>query len=192
IIRGESNHAGATPMELRKDPIVEGCKLVSEIPSLVREFGDDSLVATVGKFELSPNLTNVIPLEVKFSIDLRGINKENNDKLLNLIEKRLEEIKSRGFETSIELIAHAKETKSSDKILNIIEQEAINEEFKYKKMYSGSNHDTSIMAEVTDVAMIFVPSVDGKSHCAEEFTKEEDIKNGCQLLLNTIYKLINN
>ena len=189
-IEGEANHAGATPMKYRKDALIEASKLISKIPTIVEKFGDESNVATVGVIECKPNLPNVIPKEVKFTIDLRGIEPDTNRRILEEIKNELKKIENGGVKTSIKELTKAKETKSNEEILKIIEEKALKRKISYKFMYSGSNHDTSIISEICDVAMIFVPSVNGSSHCPEEYTKEIDIQNGCQLLLDTVEELI--
>ena len=186
-IEGEANHAGATPMKYRKDALIEASKLISKIPTIVEKFGDESNVATVGVIECKPN---VIPKEVKFTIDLRGIEPDTNRRILEEIKNELKKIENGGVKTSIKELTKAKETKSNEEILKIIEEKALKRKISYKFMYSGSNHDTSIISEICDVAMIFVPSVNGSSHCPEEYTKEIDIQNGCQLLLDTVEELI--
>lgn len=188
-IKGKSNHAGATPMRFRKDPMVVAGKIISMIPSIVKEKGDSTTVATVGSITCKPNAVNVIPESVKFTIDLRGINPEV---LRLVVEEIIIKLKGESFDYKMNLLTQAKEVKLSEKILNIVEESAKEEKISYKNMYSGANHDSSIMAQITDVAMIFVPSVDGRSHCPEEYTKEKDIEKGCQLLLRTISKLISN
>lgn len=188
-IKGKPNHAGATPMHSRKDPLVFASKIISQIPTIVKDKGDNSIVATVGNILCKPNAINVIPESVKFTIDIRGINIENVSLVVDEIDKMLKE---ESFDYKINLLTQAREVKLSENILNVIEESAIEEKISYKKMYSGANHDSSIMAQITDVAMIFVPSVDGRSHCPEEYTKEKDIEKGCQLLLSSIIKLTSN
>ncbi|MCQ8213546.1 M20 family metallo-hydrolase [Cetobacterium somerae] len=190
IIKGESNHAGATPMKYRLDPVVEGCKLISEIPNIVKSMDDNSMVATVGKIAVFPNQTNIISKFIEFTIDLRGIDEENLLTVVDIIESQLDELKERGFYCEIEQIAEAKGVKSNSNILDIIEESIKIREYSYTKLYSGANHDTSILGEYIPSAMIFVPSINGRSHCKEEFTKKIDIKVGCQVLCDTIYKLV--
>ena len=62
--------------------------------------------------------------------------------------------------------------------------------YNYIKLYSGANHDTSILGQYIPSAMIFVPSIDGRSHCKEELTKEKDIEAGCQILCDTVVELL--
>ena len=190
IIKGESNHAGATPMKYRLDPVVEGCKLISEIPNIIKSMDDNSMVATVGKITVFPNQTNIISKFIEFTIDLRGIDEENLLTVVDIIESQLDELKERGFYCEIEQIAEAKGVKSNSNILDIIEESIKIREYSYTKLYSGANHDTSILGEHIPSAMIFVPSINGRSHCKEEFTKKNDIKAGCQILCDTICKLV--
>jgi len=188
-IKGKANHAGATPMPLRKDSMVASSQIISQLPSILKEKGDETTVATVGRILCKPNAINVIPESVKFTIDIRGMNPDVLKNVIDEISIRLKILEKEGFDCKINLLTKTKEVKLSDDILDIIEEEAKKEKISYKRMYSGSNHDSSIMAQVTDVAMIFVPSVEGRSHCPEEYTKDEDIKNGCRLLFKTIVEL---
>ena len=80
-------------------------------------------------------------------------------------------------------------TQKANEVSKIIEEEARARGIKYKVMNSGAVHDSSLLADVTNVGMIFVPSVDGRSHVQYENTEFEDIKQGCDLLLGAIYKL---
>lgn len=190
IIKGESNHAGATPMKYRLDPVVEGCKLISEIPNIVKSMDDSSIVATVGKINIFPNQTNIIAKFIEFTIDLRGIDEENLLTVIDVIGSQLDELKEKGFYCEIEQIAEAKGVKSNSDILDIIENTIKIRKYNYTKLYSGANHDTNILGQHIPSAMIFVPSVDGRSHCKEELTKERDIEAGCQILFDTIVELL--
>jgi allantoate deiminase len=176
-------------MKYRKDPMVAASQIISQIPAIVKQKGDDTTVATVGSISCKPNNINVIPQSVKFTIDLRGMNPSTLDLVREEITVQLKEIEEQGFAYTINLLTQAKEVNLSKKILNIIEKVAKQKNISYKRMHSGANHDSSIMAQMTEVAMIFVPSVDGRSHCPEEYTKEEDIKAGCDVLLGTICEL---
>lgn len=190
IIKGESNHAGATPMKYRLDPVAEGCKLISEIPNIVKSMDDSSIVATVGKINIFPNQTNIIAKFIEFTIDLRGIDEENLLTVIDVIGSQLDELKEKGFYCEIEQIAEARGVKSSLDILDIIENTIKIRKYNYTKLYSGANHDTSILGQHIPSAMIFVPSIDGRSHCKEELTKEKDVEAGCQILCDTIVELL--
>ena len=190
IIKGESNHAGATPMRYRFDPVAEGSKIIGELPNMVKSVDDDSIVATVGKINVFPNQTNIIPESLEFTIDLRGVEEKNLFLVKKMIDEKLEELRKKGFKCEISEIANASSVKSDKTILENIEKSVNENGFSYLTLYSGANHDTSILGQYIPSAMIFVPSVNGRSHCKEEFTKKEDIEAGCQVLCDTVYKLI--
>lgn len=151
---------------------------------------DSSIVATVGKINIFPNQTNIIAKFIEFTIDLRGIDEENLLTVIDVIGSQLDELKEKGFYCEIEQIAEAKGVKSNSDILDIIENTIKIRKYNYTKLYSGANHDTSILGQHIPSAMIFVPSVDGRSHCKEELTKERDIEAGCQILFDTIVELL--
>lgn len=190
VIQGVTNHAGATPMRYRKDPMLEASKIILELPELVKSYGNDSTVITVGKVEVFPNQANVIPDRVKFIIDLRGTDSSTFDRIKAEVKKRLDVIKENGYNCSIETQVSTNEITSSEKILNVMREVVQEENINAMEMYSGANHDCTKMGEKCEVAMIFVPSVNGRSHCPEEFTEEKDIEEGCNLLLKTIYKIL--
>ena len=77
----------------------------------------------------------------------------------------------------------------SKRIAGIIEEVTVEKGYPYKCMNSGAVHDAAMITEVTDVGMIFVPSVDGRSHTVEEYTDAEDIKKGADILLETVKRL---
>lgn len=74
-------------------------------------------------------------------------------------------------------------------MIQLIEASACRQSIKTLRMPSGALHDSSILPEVTEVGMIFVPSKAGRSHCLEEETDPEDIRTGTELLLHTLVKL---
>ena len=89
----------------------------------------------------------------------------------------------------MKLVGETDTVKLADDVIKIIKQEANSRGIKYKLMNSGAVHDSSLLAGITNVGMIFIPSVKGRSHVPKENTQFEDIKQGCDLLLGTIYKL---
>lgn len=189
-IEGKANHAGATPMNLRRDAMVKASELISKLPHIVEDIDDDSMVVTVGSVKCYPGNVNVIPEKVVFTVDLRGINPLNLDKSEEEIKERLKFIEEEGFAYSIKRLTEVSEVNMDKNLMEVIKNSIEEEDISYREMYSGANHDTSLMASISPVAMIFVPSVEGRSHCPEEFTEEEDIAFGVEILYKTLHKLI--
>lgn len=189
-LEGISNHAGTTPMDLRSDPMVGAGNVISHIQIAAQERALPTTVGTVGKIACLPNMPNVIPNIVEFYVDVRDV----DPKGINLMEKEInakvdEVAKKHSLKTSIEQIGQSDSVKLSSKVTNIIEEIAIKNHYPYLKMNSGAVHDAAMLTNLTDVGMIFIPSIGGMSHSPDEFTNNEDIKVGCDLLLNVAIEL---
>lgn len=189
-LKGEPNHAGATPMNLRKDPIVAAAEIISGIDNAVKNEANSTTVATVGKIICSPNVSNCIAGEVCFTVDIRDVEDTGIETVCSAIEKLVGQAAYKtGTEASIENIAQSDVVRMSDKVINIIEKAAIENNTVYQRINSGAVHDSAMFAKITDTGMIFVPSIKGRSHVPEEDTSFDDIKQGCDLLLKSLIML---
>ena len=189
-IEGVSNHAGATPMHLRNNPMSAAAEIISQVDSIVAQKANSTTVGTVGRIICEPNVANIIPEKVMFTLDVRDVDPEGIDIPVAEIEKLLDSTaRKHGVKKQMTLVAEAAPIKLADDVIEIIEEEAKRRGIRYKLMNSGAVHDSSMLADVTSVGMIFVPSVNGRSHVQYEKTEFEDIKLGCDLLLGAIYKL---
>ena len=189
-ITGVSNHAGASAMEHRTDPVVPAAEIISSLPSLVGEYGDETTVATTGRINIFPNVPNIIAESVRFTVDLRSRNSDRIDRILNAVKQKLIQYGEKGFTWNIKKLTNADGVELSKDFVGTIISSAEEESIDYQLMVSGSNHDCGIMATKIPVGMIFVPSVAGRSHCKEEFTKAEDIEKGCQVLFRSVLKIL--
>ncbi|MCW3991601.1 MAG: Zn-dependent hydrolase [Candidatus Bathyarchaeota archaeon] len=191
-IIGVANHAGATPMHMRHDPMAAAAKVIAAIERIARATGSPSTVGTVGKIICEPNVPNVIPGRVLFSLDARDVNSKGIDELVRRTEKQLSEAaQTHGVEASMRLVGESKAITIQTGMVERIRDGARELRIPYMRMNSGAVHDSCLLAEITDIGMIFVPSINGRSHVPDENTRFEDIKLGCDLLLNTILKLAN-
>lgn len=191
-LRGISNHAGTTPMYLRRDPMVGASEIITFLEMVIRKKALSTTVATVGKINCKPNMPNVILEEVNFYVDIRDVNSKGIEMVVDeLINITRNTSVNRNLESSIELVGESEAVKLSPKIIKFIERLALDKRYKYKMMNSGAVHDSAMLTEVTDVGMIFVPSIGGMSHCPEELTDYMDIKLGCDLLLHVVIGLAN-
>lgn len=187
---GLSNHAGATPMNLRTDPMVAAGQIISAIPAIVKENGLSSSVATVGRIECVPNIFNVIPHSVKFTVDIRDVDNRAMDNISEAVKAYVNKVSANNNLTfKIEKIAVSSGVLLSDKITDLIEEVVKEKNIPYCRMNSGAVHDAAIIASITDVGMIFIPSKDGRSHVPEEYTPYENIKEGCDVLLEAALRI---
>lgn len=189
-IEGDSNHAGTTPMDLRSDPMAGAAEIISQIRKTARNDALKSTVATVGKIECRPNIPNVIPQEVEFYVDIRDVEAKGVEIVSGKLDQKVKEVSDEhSLKSTIELVGESRTVKLSSRLIEKIEETAIEKGFDYLKLNSGAVHDTAMLSGLTDIGMIFIPSKGGKSHCPEEYTSEQDIKAGCDLLLNVVRKL---
>ena len=187
-VTGKTNHAGPTPMENRRDALVAASKMIVKVNEMTNEI--HGLKTTVGKMDVSPNVTNVIPGEVEFTIDIRH---EDNDLRSHAFERLKEQLSAVALMSGVELTIttdwNSETTLFAPAVKDAIKKAA--DEFGYSSMelFSGPGHDAKYMAGVADTGMIFVPSINGISHNEQELTLDEDIEKGANVLLYVVQKL---
>ena len=189
-ITGFANHAGTTPMDERKDPMIAAADFILLVKNIINEIPGNQ-VGTVGKIEAFPGAPNVIPGKVKLSLEIRDLDESKIDFLFREIEKKAQLIALEN-ETNISFSSidiNANPALMNKQIQSLI-IDATNElDYSFKKMPSGAGHDAQDMAIIAPSGMIFIPSVDGISHSPKEFSTDEAVYKGVNILLNTILKL---
>lgn len=189
-LKGEANHAGTTPMSLRRDTVVAYSEIVSNLTKRAREIGEP-LVLTFGHITLVPNTVNVVPGEITFSVDCRHIDQQILNDFAAEIEDKIKLVaEANSMSYDINLWMDEAPTLMDKKIVQIIEQAAKNNVGnQYKVMPSGAGHDSQIFAQYVPTAMLFVPSIGGISHNISEETKIEDLVKGIEVLSDVLYEL---
>jgi N-carbamoyl-L-amino-acid hydrolase len=188
-IRGVSNHAGTTPMQLRHDAGYCAARIGVFVRELVTRLGGLQ-VGTVGSVRLTPNLINVIPNQAVVSVDLRN----TNDALLAEAEQAfaafLETLaQEEGVTIETRGLVRTQPVIFDSKVLHVIEAVAAELGLPIRRMTSGAGHDAQMMARICPAAMIFVPSVGGISHNPREFTQARHLQLGADALLHTMLRL---
>jgi len=186
-LTGVGNHAGATPMGIRYDALCTAAECVLAAEEIVRSDEDKRIVATIGKLSVFPDCSNVIPQEVKFTVEVRDKDEAKINEYMNTIIERIYSIAS-ARRVGCVINEHSKSsplylTKS---LRADMEKLAKNKGLAYKIMDSGAVHDACMIANFVDTGMIFVPSIDGRSHVPEENTNEKDLITGVQFLLDVV------
>lgn len=186
-LSGVGNHAGATPMDLRYDALCTAAECILAAEKTAADDEDGSTVATVGKLEVTPNCSNVIPETVKFSIDVRDKDEAKINRCMNRIIERIREIAEKR-QVSCLISEHSKSSPLhlTGRLRKSMENHAADIGVPYKVMDSGAVHDACMIANFVDTGMIFVPSIDGRSHVPQENTNEKDIIAGAQFLMDTV------
>ena len=189
-LTGVSNHAGATPMGLRHDALQGAVRAIAAVEEIaVGELGGNT-VATVGMLICEPGQANVIPGKVQFTLDIRDLDSGRIDQAARRIMSVIQATcQARGLAFDIQTRSDTPPVRLSKEVVQLIEATAREKGIKTLRMPSGALHDASILPEVTEVGMIFVPSKAGRSHCPEEDTDLQDIRAGAELLLGAVTKL---
>lgn len=182
-VKGKTNHAGTTPMNLRDDALVKASKVIISVNDIVNKAGSP-MVGTVGYIKAYPGAVNVIPGMVEFTIELRDMDR---GRVLNAMEmikdssNKLDlEVENLGFEWEVNL---------NEGMQHLIEESCKELNYSYKYMVSGAGHDANPVSKITPSGMIFIPSKDGISHSPMEWSDWEDVEKGANVLLNTILKI---
>lgn len=189
IIRlvGDANHAGATPMDLRRDALCCAAELVLAVETAAREEGG---VATVGNLAVEPGAFNIIPGAVTLSTDARA----SASPILDALDARIRHAAAavsvpRGVKATVTARQRVAPGPFDERVIGAVERAAAAESLASLRMPSGAIHDALHMAAFCPSGMIFVPSRGGKSHCPEEHTPIEELLPGCAVLARTLVAL---
>lgn len=189
-LHGEAAHAGAAPMNMRQDAFQGLAEFAMALPQILEEVGGDYSVATIGRVSLSPGAANVVPRLAEFSLDVRDSNPTVLKSLIDTIHRFLSEIaRKRQLQFEFDVLSEVAPVNNDTQICRMIDSLSSQLGINHTRMVSGAAHDTQIMASKTRTGMIFVPSKGGKSHTPAEWTDWQDIYNGANVLLNTLYEL---
>ncbi len=188
-IKGESNHAGTTPMQFRKDAVSTAAHLISFLTEKAK-LTDPMLVATVGRLNVKPNVPNVVAGEVEFTLDIRHHQAE-------IIEEYCQEIFTEfkrfsgvlNIKVDIEQWMEVKPVKMDEEMCEWASEIAESKRYRYQKMISGAGHDAQVFGGMCPTSLLFVPSRGGISHSPHEFTNLEELETGIELLTEVLYKL---
>lgn len=188
-IRGEANHAGTTGMNRRKDALVAAADLIRFVHDSARSAGGE-YVATVGRLEVKPNAENVVPGEVRLTVEIRAADKAIIDEVRRRV---LQFCSDHEIQSEIRMEAakftQVMPTKLHEGLVNCCTQAAEKLGLGYRKMPSWAGHDAMILAKHVPAAMIFVPSIGGISHSPAEASDWETVEKGVQVLQSVLERV---
>ncbi|MCA9134389.1 MAG: Zn-dependent hydrolase, partial [Planctomycetales bacterium] len=189
-LRGEANHAGTTPMDMRNDAFMGLADFAHEIPRILEENGGPRSRATIGKAQILPGAANTVPGLVEFSLDARDTSEAILDELSSAFRKALQAIaRRRKLMFEFEQKSYLPPVSCHPQIVEQVMLQAGQLGLDYQTMPSGAAHDAQIMGGMLPVGMIFVPSKNGQSHSPAEWTAWSDIEAGANVMLHTLLQL---
>jgi N-carbamoyl-L-amino-acid hydrolase len=192
-INGEGNHAGTTPMKMRRDALVAAADIIRFVDNHANEMVDrlrSATVGTVGKLNVYPNGMNIVPGRVELGIDIRDVVSGNMESLKREVSEALKGLEKKyGVSVDITLPPTHSPEPLAPEVVDAIEKSAAEAGIRAMRMNSGAGHDSQNIATRVKTGMIFVPSVGGISHAPMEWTEWADIENGARVLTQTLKNL---
>lgn len=189
-LSGVANHAGTTPMEMRRDAFMGLADFAHEIPRIIDENGSEASRITIGNVALYPGSANTVPGQVEFSLDARDVSRDVMNELKNACRKALSAIaRRRQLQFDFNEVSWINPVACNAGLKKSIEENARKLGLPYKVIPSGAAHDAQMIAKIAPIAMIFVPSKNGLSHSPHEWTDWHHIESGANLMFNTILDL---
>ncbi|WP_196605906.1 Zn-dependent hydrolase [Pectinatus haikarae] len=184
-IKGEANHAGTTQLQDRRDALCAASELCLAIEHIMEDF--TSIAVTVGHMQIIPNASNIIPGEVSFTIDLRTAFPEDRKKALAKLKERIAAIeKKRDIKIIRRLNLDQPEMSMDETAVEAVMKAIEKEAQPPMKLVSMAGHDAANMARLTKTAMLFSQSVNGYSHCPQEYTAPREVAIAAQVYLDTL------
>lgn len=189
-IRGNADHSGATPMNLRHDALCGASKIILGIEEIAAMQEEPPVVGTVGIVEVTPGAMNVIPGVVKLGVDIRSISEVARNSVVTLIKEFIDvTAEKRGLSYTIEPVAQDHPVAMHPAMIREIEEAVRSLGVEYMALPSGAGHDAMHWADDVPTGMIFIPCLNGISHNPAEFAEMDDIVTGAEVLDKVLRKL---
>jgi len=186
---GTASHAGATPFELRRDAFLGLAEFAVKGTQHAAVRYEDGLM-TIGKVAVLPGSFSIVPGRADFSLDCRSASAATLEALDRELLALAEDIAgARGLSFGSKLVDATEPVSIPDRMMALLKEECRDLGYPNMTLASGAGHDAQILASVTDVGMIFIPSPDGISHSPQETINWDDLEKGANLLLRSLIRL---
>jgi allantoate deiminase len=188
-LRGEANHAGTTPMRLRRDALAGAARIVLELRAFAR--ARENVTANVGSLTVQPGGANVVPGLVDFTIDVRAATGEAIAELERHVEETVAAVAAEErLEADLQPTFTLDPVELDPRLVGAVERAAESEGASWRRLPSGAGHDAMLVARHVPTAMIFVPSRGGISHSPEEHTSPEHAELGMRVLAAALRRIL--
>ena len=187
-IAGQDSHAGPTPMETRKDALLAASRLVIEVNRIATAFPDYAR-GTVGFMQVKPNSRNVVPGEVRMTVDLRNAKDATLSAMVEELKRKTVSIeKETRTEIALSEVVYFPPSEFAPELVAGVREAAKLFGYSHRDIVSGAAHDAVYMARIAPTAMVFVPCEGGISHNEFENARPGDIAAGCNVLLHAVLR----
>lgn len=188
-VTGEANHAGTTPMNLRRDALAGVAQMISDVENAAIKAGPPA-VATVGRLSVTPDQINVVPGQVRFTVELRTPDRNQQLSTQSVIEHSLAATAAkRDLEIELKLQHDHEPVLMNPEVMDAIQDTLESGGVPYRLLSSGAGHDTQLFSQIAKVGMIFTSSKGGLSHSPLEDTDPRALGEGVSVLAGTLLRL---
>jgi len=188
-VRGQPDHAGAMAMTRRRDALLGASAMTLAIAEVALRMGHPA-VATVGTIAVEPAQVNVVPGVARFTVDARHTDPAARAELVNEVTNACKVIgRERGLEVEVRTVRDRPPVRLDPRVADILRRACSAAGVEPRDMASGAGHDAQVLAAAAHAGMIFVPSIDGRSHCPDEATAAEDVILGARVLATALREL---
>lgn len=188
-VTGQPDHAGTTPMDVRKDAMVGAARIITEVfqRASAATGGDSYVVATIGKVSVHPNMSNAVPGVVELTLEVRSdqlaVLQEFPEQVMAAVREELELLQ---LNAEMHTVSQSTPTSCSDLVMDAASQAAADLGYPYRRIPSGAGHDAAYMSRLGPMGMVFIPCRGGRSHCAEEWIEPSQLTDGTRVLCQTL------
>lgn len=188
-ITGRPDHAGTTPMDIRKDALVGASQIIAAVNDKARHYlgSDHYVVATIGSLTMTPNAANAVPGYVEMILEVRSDSDAVLEGFADELMAGTDELWARHDLTMrYDQVSRAAPTDCAPELIDLIERSARSLGYPCMRMPSGAGHDAVYMAKTGPVGMIFIPCLNGRSHCPEEWIEPSQLLDGTRVLYQAV------
>jgi N-carbamoyl-L-amino-acid hydrolase len=191
-VTGRPDHAGTTPMDIRCDALVGAARIVEEVYERASAMSGNPhyVVATIGRIAMTPNVPNAVPGTVEMMLEVRSDNAGVLDRfpedMMQAVQGRLQALR---LSATLTHVSRAEPTDCSPVVMDAVQEAADALGYASRRLPSGAGHDAAYVASVGPAGMIFIPCLNGRSHCPEEWIEPGQLLDGARVLYETILQL---
>ncbi len=191
-VEGQPDHAGTTPMDIRRDALVGAAHLIESAHRMACAMSGKPhyVVATIGRIAMTPNVPNAVPGMVEIMLEVRSdsdaVLDDFPETLMSQAQGRLAALR---LSARMAHVSRAKPTDCQPLVMDAVERAATTLGYASMRLPSGAGHDAVYMAASGPIGMIFIPCLNGRSHCPEEWIEPQQLLDGTRVLYQTVRDL---
>jgi N-carbamoyl-L-amino-acid hydrolase len=188
-VTGRPDHAGTTPMDIRRDALVGAARIIelAHAAASGQSGRPHYVVATIGRIAMTPNVPNAVPGSVEMMLEVRSDSQQVLDRfpeeLMEQAQPRLRELR---VTAALSHVSRAAPAACSTQVMDAVRDAARELGLSSCDLPSGAGHDAAYMTALGPMGMIFIPCLDGRSHCPEEWIEPGQLMDGARMLLRTL------